>query len=254
MEETANRQFVELERTHFWFVARRRIFFHLLDAVMDGRHDANVLDVGCGAGGMLGLLSRYGEVSGVDTSSELVEFCRRRGFERVELGSAYQLPVASGAVDLVTMFDTIEHIPDDGRALREVARALRPGGVLFLSTPAYQFLYANNDRVAHHQRRYTAAGLRRVVAGSGLVAIKVTYFNTFLFPVILPLVLAKKAQERLSHPGDTTNLSHRIPAPLNRTLAAVMGSERHLLMRRSLPFGHSIIAVARRPFGPRDLG
>jgi SAM-dependent methyltransferase len=245
MENTANRQFIELERSHFWFVGRRRIFFHLLDRELDGRCDLEVLDVGCGAGGMLEPLARYGRVTGVDSSRELVAFCHERGFGRVQLGSAYELPAADGSVNLITLFDTIEHIPDDLRALRAARRALAPGGVLFLSTPAYQFLYANNDRVAHHERRYTARGLRRRLVEAGFRSPHVTYFNTLLFPAILPAVLAKKAAERIRDPGDATNLSVRIPPALNRALAATMGSERHLLSRMRLPFGHSLIAIAR---------
>lgn len=247
MEETANRQFVELEKTHFWFVGRRRIFFHLLDRQLAGRTDNTVLDVGCGAGGMLAPLARYGDVTGVDTSEELVELCHERGFERVQVGSAYELPAEPGSVDLITLFDTIEHVPDDARVLRECRRALAPGGLLFISTPAYQFLYANNDRVAHHERRYTVRAVRRMLLVAGLEPVRVTYFNTLLFPAILPAVLVKKLRERLSDPGDETNLSHTLPPLVNRALAAIMGAERHLLARMSLPFGHSIIAIARAP-------
>jgi SAM-dependent methyltransferase len=247
VEETAYRQFVELESSHFWFIARRRIFFHLLDRAVGDRRDLRVLDVGCGAGGMLGPLSRYGEVTGVEISQEFVNFCRSRGFERVFLASAYDLPVAPESMDLVTLFDTIEHVPDDDRALLKCHQALASGGLLFLSTPAYQFLYANNDRVAQHQRRYTAREVRRKLTKAGFVPLKVTYFNTLLFPVILPVVLAKKLKERWSEPDDTTNLSHRPPQAVNRLLTALMSSERHVLSRTEVPFGHSIIGIARRP-------
>jgi SAM-dependent methyltransferase len=247
VEDTAKRQFIELERDHFWFVGRRRIFFHLLDRELGGRRELRVLDVGCGAGGMIEPLARYGRVTGIDNSPELVAFCHERGFDQVQVGSAYELPVADGSVDLITLFDTIEHVPDDLRVLRECRRALSPGGVLFLSVPAYQFLYANNDRVAHHERRYTARGLRRRLVDAGFASPRVTYFNALLFPAILPAVLAKKLTERIRDPGDATNLSVRIPPALNRTLAAAMGSERHLLTRIRLPFGHSLIAIARAP-------
>jgi SAM-dependent methyltransferase len=256
VEETAYQQFVALEEGHFWFIARRLIFFHLLDRELRGRSDLRVLDVGCGAGGMLGPLSMYGEVSGIEVSAELVEHCRARGFERVFLGSAYKLPVAPDSIDLITLFDTLEHIPDDARTLRECRQALAPGGLLFVSAPAYQFLFANNDRVAHHERRYRARQLRQKLTEAGLTPIKVTYFNTFLFPAILPIVLAKKLRERWSEPDDTTNLSHP-PGPLvNRLLAGIMGSERHLLQRFDLPFGHSLVAMARRLDAPgiRDAG
>jgi len=194
---------------------------------------------------MLAPLARYGEVTGIDLSPELVEFCHQRGFDRVQVGSAYELPVDDGPVDLITLFDTIEHVPDDERVLRECRRALASGGLLFLSVPAYQFLYANNDRVVHHQRRYTARQLRRKLTAAGLRPTQVTHFNTLLFPAILPMVLAKKVQERFSAPDDTTNLTHGVPGPLNRLLAGTMSSERHVLSRTSLPFGHSIIAIAR---------
>jgi len=249
MEQEANRQFVELERTHFWFVGRRTIFFHLLDRRLAGRTDANVLDVGCGAGGMLEGLSRYGEVTGIDMQPELVEICHERGFERVQVGSAYALPSADATVDLVTMFDTIEHIAEDVRALREARRVLAPGALLFISTPAYQFLYANNDRVAHHERRYTAGELRRKLTEAGLEPVQMTYFNTLLFPAILPAVLLKKLRERFTDPGEQTNLSHTMHPLLNRVLATTMGVERHFLARRSFPFGHSLIAIARAPAG-----
>lgn len=246
MEERANRQFIELERTHFWFVGRRRIFFHLLDLELAGRSDATILDVGCGAGGMLESLARYGHVSGIDSSHELVEVCHQRGFDSVSVGSIDELPVEPGSVDLITLFDVIEHVPDDVGALRECRRALAPGGLVFISTPAYKFLYANNDRIAHHERRYTARELRRKLLAADLHPVRVTYFNTLLFPAILPAVLAKKVHERFSDPGDETNLSHSIPPPVNRALAATMGAERHLLARSGMPFGHSIIAIARR--------
>jgi SAM-dependent methyltransferase len=245
VEETAYRQFVELEESHFWFVGRRTIFMHLLDRELDARSDLRVLDVGCGAGGMLGPLSKYGEVTGVDTSRELVDFCRGRGFERVLVGSATDLPVDRESVDLITLFDTIEHVADDGRALEQCRAALAADGLLFVSVPAYQFLYANNDRVAHHERRYTARQLRGKLTSAGFTPTKVTYFNTLLFPAILPVVLAKKLKERRSAPDDTTNLSHRLPRILNRALAATMSSERHFLSRTSLPFGHSIVAIAK---------
>ncbi len=254
MDPNAYRQFVELEQSHFWFQGRRAIFTHLLDRELAGRRDAEILDVGCGAGGMLEPLARYGQVTGIDTSAELVELCHGRGFERVVLGSAYELPVPAGSVDLVAMFDTIEHVPDDGRALRECHRALVAGGLLFLSVPAYQFLYANNDRVAHHERRYTASLLRRRLTAAGFRPTQITYFNTLLFPLILPMVLAKKAWEHFSQPGEQTNLSHRVPPACNRALASTMGSERRLLSRFSMPFGHSIIAIARSHAPPAAPG
>jgi SAM-dependent methyltransferase len=248
MELSAYLTFAALENHHFWFVSRRRIFFDLLDRALRGRTDLDVLEVGCGTGGMLGPLQRYGEVSGIDVAHDFVAYCRKRGFRRVLTGSGYELPFADQSFDLVAMFDTIEHIPDDTRALGEAMRVLRPGGVAFVSAPAYQFLWSQNDEIAHHCRRYTARRLRRAMADAGLRVLRASYFNTLLFPLIVPAVLLQKLLERLGGlPKDYNNASVPMPRPLNRLFTWVMSSERYLLRAIGLPFGHSVLALAERP-------
>ncbi len=247
MDARAIQQFVELEDHHFWFVGRRAIFLAVLSERLGSRTDLDIYDVGCGAGGFLGPLSRWGTVTGFDDSAELIAYCHSRGFSSATLAGALALPVPDASADLVTYFDVIEHIPDDVAALAEAARVLRPGGLVFISTPAYQTLYANNDRVAHHQRRYTAGLLDRRIRAAGLIPRRISYFNTLLFPAIAPAVLAGKALEAVSPPGDRTNLSVTLPGWLNRGLGAVMSAERHWLKRFDLPVGHSLIALAARP-------
>src|SRR5689334_21428603 len=112
MELTAYRQFVELEENHFWFVGRRNIFFHLLDRELQGRTDLRLAEVGCGAGGKLGPLGRYGAVTGIELSEDLAAYCRSRGFNRIVDGSGTDLPLAPASLDVLALFDTIEHIPD----------------------------------------------------------------------------------------------------------------------------------------------
>jgi SAM-dependent methyltransferase len=240
-------QFVELENTHFWFIGRRAIFLAVLGARLGARTDLDIYDVGCGAGGFLGPLARFGTVTGFDDAPELVDYCQSRGFDRTVLAGAQALPVPEGSADLLTYLDVIEHIADDVGALAEARRVLRPGGLILISTPAYQILYANNDRVAHHQRRYTAALLDRRIRLAGLIPRRISYFNTLLFPAIAPAVLAGKLAERLTPPGDRTNLSLTLPASINSALAAIMSCEGRWLQRANLPFGHSLVALASRP-------
>lgn len=247
MEATVYEQFAELERDHFWFVGRRRIFFDQLDRELAGTRPLEILEVGCGAGGMLGPLSKYGRVTGLDISKEYIEFCKSRGHERVLTGSGYELPFRDGSFDLVAAFDTIEHIPDDTRVLREFQRVLKPGGRLFVSVPAYQFLYSQNDRVAHHQRRYTRGLLGERLRAAGFTPRKASYFNTMLFPLILPAVLVLKLKEKLfGLPDGQTNLSVKFAGPVNSTFAWIMSSERWLLRNMEFPFGHSLFALSDR--------
>lgn len=257
MEAHVYEQFARLQESHFWFRGRRAIFFDLIDRAVQGGGapgDGNgngtharrkILEIGCGAGGMLAPLSRYGDVCGLDIAIDYLRHCRDRGFPHMTAGSGYELPFADHTFDVVALFDTIEHIPDDRRVLEEVKRVLRPGGLVFVSVPAYQFLYSQNDRVVHHQRRYTATGLRRVMTDAGLQPRKITYFNTFLFPLILPALFVLKLKERLvgRAPGET-NLNHQFVGPVNGLFAFVMSSERFWLRNIEFPFGHSLIGIA----------
>ena len=146
----------------------------------------------------------------------------------------------------MALFDVIEHIPDDQRVMDEVRRVLKPGGQVFISVPAYQFLFSQNDRVAHHLRRYTAGRLRNVLQSANLKPAKLTYFNTFLFPLILPAVLVLKAKEKFfGLPEGLTNLSHQFKEPVNGIFGWIMGAERWLLRHIEFPFGHSLIAMAK---------
>ena len=251
MEALAYKQFLKLEDTHWWFIGRRRVLFSLLDRHLPPGGDRVILDVGCGYGGMLVPLARRGRVMGLEIDFDSARFCRRRGFEDICLGSGYALPFRTGVMDVVTLFDTIEHIDDDLRVVRECTRILRPGGLLVVSVPAYQFLYADNDRIAHHRRRYTLTGLKRTVRAAGLRVRWGTYYNVLLFPVILPVVLLLKLKQALRGPlpegRGSTNLSYRAPRPAAFLLEKIFSSERLFLPRVPAPFGHSIALLAEKP-------
>jgi SAM-dependent methyltransferase len=251
MEQNAYRQFLELEHTHWWFRGRRTVYFGLLRHHLAGERPARALDLGCGFGGFLeGLGELCGEVYPSDISVESLTHCVERGFSRSVVGSGYSLPYADGAFDLVCMFDAIEHIPDDRRVMREVARITRPGGRVLVTVPAYQFLYANNDRVAQHQRRYTRGRLAEVFEQAGLRVERNTHSNVFLFPLILPVVLAIKTIEKLfprKLDPEHTNLSWPIPKVVHDALHAVFAAELPFTRRFDWPAGHSIAAIARKP-------
>ena len=248
MDRVAYETFAKLEPTHFWFVSRRRIFFEQLDrALGTTTKGRKVLEIGCGAGGMMGPLQRYGDVTGLDIDLEYVAYCKERGFARVLCGSGYELPFGDATFDLVCLFDTIEHIPDDVQALREIHRVLKPGGSVFVSVPAYQWLWSQNDKTAHHFRRYTRRRLLRALRAAGLAPVRASYFNSFLLPLIVPAVLWQKLMDRLGRlPKGYNNMDVRLSPLLNRLFTAIMSSERRVLRWLTFPFGHSVFALAKR--------
>ncbi len=259
MDPNAYREFRDFETTHWWFIGRHSIFRHLFEQkVLPGLGskpgELRSFDLGCGMGATLGMLRAFGSASGSDIEPEAVRHCRSRGFARTLVGGGEKLPFRDACFDAITAFDTIEHIPDDLAAVRECLRVLRPGGRMFVSGPAYQFLYAHQDRVVHHQRRYTTTRMRRLFESAGFQVEKASYINFFLFPLILPAVLLIKLKERLRPPPptqNTSNVSVPIAGWINKTLAAIFSFERHVLARISVPFGHSLILIARKPIPPK---
>lgn len=255
MDDLAARQFIELERDHWWFAGRRALFFDVIGRALAAAprragQPLAALDVGCGAGGMLPGLATVAAPTGLDISTELLAQARARGFTRLLIGSAEQLPVAPASFDLVTAFDCIEHLDDDRAALAAFAGALKPGGHLFVSVPAWQFLFSENDRVAHHKRRYRRPDLVEKARAAGFEIVQASYVNSWLFPLIVPAVLALQLKQRFLKRPDAaaeTNLSYRTPRWINRLLAGIFSSERYVLRRASFPLGHSLILLARRP-------
>lgn len=250
MDDLAARQFIELERDHWWFAGRRSLFFDVLQRELHALRDLVAMDVGCGAGGMLQGLAQVAAPIGLDVSTELLGQARARGFTRLLIGSAEALPCRNDSLDLVTAFDCIEHLNDDCTALAAFYSALRPGGRLLVSVPAWQFLFSENDRVAHHKRRYRRSELVAKARAAGFEVAKASYVNAWLFPLIVPVVLLLKLKQRFlkpTHAPAETNLSYRLPRWLNTLLAAIFCSERHVLRHASFPLGHSLLLLATKP-------
>jgi SAM-dependent methyltransferase len=246
----------ELDDRHWWFAARRRIVLQVLRGALRERGDRGggpprILDIGCGAGATLRELARLGDACGLDTEPSAVEAAARRSGCDVRLGRLPEsVPFEEGAFDVVTLLDVLEHIEDDAASLATIERLLKPGGILLCTVPAYRFLWSEHDVANEHKRRYTRPGLRARIEGAGLRIRKLTYYNTFLFPPIAALRLARgQPGSAAAAAGGRPDLGS-VPAPLNALLRGVFAAERHWLRVGSFPFGVSVLALAQKPGGP----
>ena len=235
--------FATVERSHWWFTARREIVLSVAERfVPDG---AAILDVGCGTGYFLeGAQLRY-DAWGVDPSPVAVELCRARGLDRVVQGSAYDLAaVADHRFAALFFLDVIEHLDDDARALREGVRVLAPGGVVVVTVPAFMFLWSEHDVVNQHRRRYRRPQLAALLGAAGLAVERLTYFNFYLFP----LATADRLASPRAHRRVEAELT--VPRPwVNRLMGETFRSERHRVAdpaRNAFPFGLSLLAVGRK--------
>ncbi|HKC84639.1 MAG TPA: methyltransferase domain-containing protein [Blastocatellia bacterium] len=257
----------DVEDHHWWFVGRRAIVFsqiedalgatraslraaHSVDGVSSDSQkarpgasltDSRVLDIGCGAGATMDHLKRFGRPHGIDLSEIPLRFSRRRGHQRTLRASATELPFDSESFDLVTALDVIEHLEDDARGLAEIRRVLKPGAPAVIFVPAFQSLWGPNDVQSGHKRRYRLDQLRAVVENAGLRVERISYANVAMF---IPIWLGRKI---LTWLGRDEQAENRINHPIiNNLLARIFSTEAGWLRRRTLPFGVSIICVARK--------
>jgi ubiquinone/menaquinone biosynthesis C-methylase UbiE len=243
MDPSLYEQHFRLEDHHWWFVARRRLVLQEL-ARHGGASAGPILDVGCGTGGMLPYLQRFDRAVGLDPAQEAAEACRTRAVPFVN-GSATALPFADETFGTVTALDVIEHVPDHLGVLNEIYRVLRPGGLVLITVPAYQFLWSRHDELNHHQRRYRRSRLRSLVSSANFEITKLSYYNTILFPA----AVVRKALMRFGRDDGPASHLDEVPDPLNSVFKWILIGERPLLQRWNLPFGASIICAARRPLG-----
>jgi len=240
-----------LEDTYWWFVARRELVMALVRRFASAPGPLTILDVGCGTGATLKELSSLGQAIGLDLAEDALSFCRSRCRTHLARGSAESLPFASNTLDLVTVLDVLEHLEDDGTALREIARVLRPGGEAVLTVPAFPMLWSEHDEALDHKRRYRARSFRRLIAQAGL---QVEFLSHAIFLVFAPTVAFRLVQRWMRDPGrrpQTALIS--LPGWCNQLLVRVLRLEGKVLVRAPLPIGVSLVAVVRkgRDDGPR---
>ncbi len=231
----------EQDAEHWWFVARRRILRDQITS-LQLPPGARVLEAGAGPGGNLEMLSEFGELDAFELDEDARQIASARSGIEIRSGA---LPgdngYEPGSFDLIVALDVIEHIEADRESVRALARLLRPGARLVITVPAYEWLWSAHDDRHHHKRRYTRPKVRRLADEAGLEVERCSYFNTILLPMIVVTRFFKKLAGIADRPDDD------MPSPfVNAVLLRLFSAERYLLRHLSLPFGVSILCIARR--------
>jgi SAM-dependent methyltransferase len=167
--------------------------------------------------------------------------------------SATALPFADGSVDLVASFDMLQclTLPAARAALAEMRRVLRPGGHLVLNVAAMNLLWGNHSVLAREVHRYGHRELRDRLVEAGFEPLRVTYTNATLFPILAPLRMAQRAFGVAASDEDA-RAEREIavpPAPVNAAMSALLRLEAAAVRVVDMPFGSSLLALARAPAG-----
>ncbi len=251
----------QLEERFWWFAGMREVTTALLNPLLPPR-DRAILDAGCGTGGNLEWLARYagghsiagpiaGPIAGIDLVETALQFCRERGAQSLAQASATDLPFADRSFDLVTSFDVLVQIPGEGadeRAMREMFRVLKPGGVAFVRCAAYEWMKSGHDQALGTQRRYTLEELHGKLRRAGFEVLRETYANCLLFPVAAMRRLVLKRLGLADSGSDVKPLPRQLEW-LNQVLTGVLRWEAGKLKKPNaqLPFGLSAICIGQKP-------
>jgi SAM-dependent methyltransferase len=240
MSPEAYLDMAETESRHWWFAGRRKILSRLI-VELRLPTNAKLLEVGSGTGGNLQMLSAFGHVSAMEMDATARSICSQKtgGWFDVRPGFCpNDIPFAGEKFDLICMLDVLEHIDEDVQTLIALKALLADGGRILITVPAYRWLWSAHDEFLHHKRRYSSAEFRQKIANAGFHLVRVSHFNTILFP-IAALVRLK---DRML--GNAIPTGGSVPfEPLNQLLKTLFSSERWVLAKTNLPFGVSLLGV-----------
>lgn len=237
----------ESSRSHFIDVWTRASILGRIRLLPD---IATIVDLGCSTGYLLEEIRAshpQATLIGIDlVASGLKKAHALVPDARLLQADACDLPLADGSVDAVVSANLLEHIPDDGRALAEIARVLRPGGPAVLIVPGGPGTYDYYDRFLGHERRYGRGELAGKARSAGLEVIDDRYVASLIYPVFW---LVKKRNRRRYGQLEGEALQQRVARDIAGTRDSRIGSALRRLeegLRLRLPFGIRNLVVLRK--------
>lgn len=244
MDAEAYKEMIELQKEHWWFVARRDVIHSFMKMQMHEISESKVLEIGCGVGGNVDLLSQSGQYRGIDMHKPAIDYCTEK-FPQFEFQCTRVEDIpqefSSNKFDSIYILDVLEHLDDQVAILKSAQSYLTSNGKILVTVPAFEFLWSPHDEFVHHVRRYTKASLKAVLENAGYKVERISYFNSILFP----LALIQRLGMRLLKKKLSTHLSTP-PKIINWFFKVIFAQEAWILKYTNLPVGLSVVAVVSK--------
>lgn len=241
-----------VEDKHFWFRSRNRLIFQLTrELTRELKPGFSILEVGCGTGNALRVLRRAspaGILVGLELWFEGLRHAQKRSADILIQGDVRDYPFRD-PFNLICMFDVLEHVSEDRATLLSLYQNLLPGGALLLTVPAHQSLWSYFDEAAQHCRRYSVRDISQKLNAAGFEVEFVSHFMACIFPLVW-LVRKMRGRSDLDPKASQSRSTDEfalIPV-VNQLLTALLTLEVLWVARRHrLPFGSSLVVIARKP-------
>lgn len=234
-----------LENNSFWFRHRVKC---IIQAMRNYPPEGVLLDVGGGNGYMTEAINKAGfDCLLIEPGETGIRNAATRGVKPLVCASLEEAGFSAHSIPAIGTFDVIEHIEDDARFLSLLHRNLIPGGRLYLTVPAFNFLWSREDEAAGHFRRYALREMRDKLFSAGFDVLYETYFFSFL-PV--PIYLFRVLPARLGmQPQRTQERRAKVHAADNARRSALIEKLfswelQWIKRKRALPLGGSCLMVA----------
>lgn len=248
MDKQYYKDYYHFEREHWWYTARKDLLQFLIQKKINTTQPLKILNVGTATGATSFMLQSFGEVTSVEYDEDCVAFVNSITNLNVQQGDITQLKFNNDTFDLVCAFDVVEHVQQDKKAVDELMRVCKLNGHVFITTPAFMFLWSEHDVINHHVKRYTKNELASLFASHHPTFVQKTYFNSILFlPIAVVRILMWPFQKiRKKDAPVQSDFSRFNTGFINKLLFKIFNSEKYLLQNVSLPFGVSIAIMVKK--------
>jgi SAM-dependent methyltransferase len=235
----------QVQGRHWWWLGREKIIETLVEKYIDTSVKLEIADVGCGFGANISMLRQYGDVTGLELNAEALDTVKSRWGDSVNTVNWQSPDPLAARFNFMLLADVLEHIPDDKEAVDWISEHLMDDGYTMITVPAHQFLWTQMDEVLHHHRRYTQETLLTLF-DDRFEIVYCSYYNMLLFPVKVCFVMFDRLKQFLFPSAVKRSYNDVPPAFINSIFKQILLLESSFIRRGKLPFGISLVCLARK--------
>jgi len=230
----------DFQQNSFWYKHRSNCIKKLIQKFPSN----TILDIG-GSNGQLTLeLQEITNAILMEPGAKGIKNALHKGLSPVIHSSFQDAAIKENVLPAVGLFDVLEHIKDDLEFLKKIEHSLIPGGILYISVPAYQFLWSEFDSSVGHFRRYNKGSLNEVLTKAGY---DIEYLSYIFYVLPLPMWFFRKVFLKVKTSSQQIKLHKRKNSLIGKFLQFILSIESIFISNgKSIPFGSSCICVAKK--------